>query len=207
MESVQTLSVPSELTGLDVSPADDPVLFWTHQDHRRIVVADWGDLKVLGQRLFKRFIGGRGHWADLQSSLHKLQDPGWPAAAVIGGPVRHVLGYVRPWTIDGQEIVDGSKPVVIARASRRGFYLISPVLVPSVEHGRELLRQLRDEQGISPQDWRCYYGEFPPDPMEKLFMPGSPGVRTELEHELTMTFGPKGRARQAFTRPDVALAG
>jgi hypothetical protein len=95
---------------------------------------------------------------------------------------------------------------MIAKASRRGFYLLSPVLVPSVEHGRALLRHLRDEYGEAPTQWQCYQGEHPEQPVDKLFMAGSTGLRTELEHELTQSFGPAGRARQAFTRPDVQIA-
>lgn len=95
---------------------------------------------------------------------------------------------------------------MIARASRRGFHLISPVLVPSIEHGRELLRTLRDEHGAHPIEWCHYRGEYPDQPMDKLFMSASSGVRTDLERELTETFGPAGRARQAFTRPDAVAS-
>lgn len=168
-----------------------------------MVFSDWGQLKALGRRVFRRYRGGQGHWNNLQSTLHKLEIPGRPAAAVLG---QHVIGYVKPWKLDEHEVLADSEPAMIARASRRGFYLISPILVPSVEHGRDLLRQLRDEHGASPAEWQCYRGEYPGQPMDKLFLSGSSGLRTQLEHELTESFGPAGRARQAFTRPDAALA-
>lgn len=84
--------------------------------------------------------------------------------------------------------------------------MISPVLVDSMEHGRELLRRLRDEHGASPTEWQCYHGELTSQPVDKLFMVGSQGLRTELEHELTQSFGPAGRSRQAFTRPDAVAS-
>jgi hypothetical protein len=195
--------VPTEIDGLQVSPLEDPIFFWALSEHRRIVVADWSDLKTLGRRVFRRFRGGHGHWNNLQSTLLRLETPGRPAAAVFG---RHVLGYVRPWKLDQHEIVAGSEPVMIARPSSRGFHLISPVLVPSIEHGRELLRDLRDARGARPIEWRHYQGEYPDQPMDKLFLSGSSGVRTDLEHELTETFGAAGRARQAFTRPDAVAS-
>lgn len=136
----------------------------------------------------------------LSSGLRFL---GVPPAARFG---QHVLGYVRPWKLADHEIEVGSTPAMIASASHRGFHLISPIVVPSIQHGRDLLRRLRDEHGIVPAEWRCYHGEYPAEPIDKLFLAGSGGVRTDLEHELTQTFGPKGQARQAFTRPD-ALAG
>jgi hypothetical protein len=157
----------------------------------------------LGQRVFGRFRGGKAHWRDLQATLHKLDVPGKSSAAVFKP---HVVGYVRPWVLEDQDLAEDSKPAMIAKASRRGFYLISPVLVPSVEHGRKLLRHLRHEHGASPTEWQCYRGESPSQPMDKLFMAGSAGLRTELEHELTQSFGPAGQARQAFTRPDALLA-
>jgi hypothetical protein len=199
---VPIVGVPEEISGLPVSPAD-PVFFWVLAPKRRMVVADWGQLKVLGRRVFRRFRGGQGHWNNLQSTLLKLEAPGRPSAAVLGP---HVLGYIRPWKVDGHEIEPDTKPVMVARASQNGFYLMSPVVVPSIEHGRELLRTLRDDHGASPEEWGCYFGEYPSDPMEKLFMSGSGGLRTELEHELTQSFGPEGRARQGFALPD-ALAG
>jgi len=195
--------VPAEIDGLQVSPLEDPIFFWVLSEHRRIFVGDWSNLKVLGKRVFRRFRGGQGHWNNLQSTLLRLETPGRPAAAVLG---RHVLGYVRPWKLDGHEIVPGSEPVMIARSSRRGFHLISPVLVPSIEHGRELLRDLRDEHSARPIEWRHYCGEYPDLPMDKLFLSGSSGIRSDLEHELTATFGPAGRARQAFTRPDAVAS-
>lgn len=188
---------------MPVSPAKDPIFFWTLGSRRRIVVSDWGQLKVLGRRVFRRYRGGQVHWNNLQPTLHKLEVPGRPTAAVFN---RHVVGYVRPWVLDGHDLAPDSKPAMIAKASRRGFYLISPVLVRSVEHGRELLRLLRDEHGASPEEWQCYQGELPSQPMDKLFMQGGAGLRTELEHELTQSFGPAGRARQAFTRPDAQIA-
>lgn len=197
------LAPPNEIEGLPVSPAEDPILFWTCGSNRRIVVADWGELKILGRRVFRRYRGGQGHWNNLQAMLHKLEVPGMPAAAVFNG---HVVGYIRPWTLNGQEIAVDSKPAMIAKASRRGFYLINPVLVASIEHGRELLRRLRDQRGASPVEWQCYHGEAPGQVVEKLFMNDSQGIRTELEHQLTQSFGPAGRARQAFTRPDALLA-
>lgn len=195
---------PTELSGLPISPAEDPVFFWTLGPRRRIVVSDWGQLKVLGRRVFRRYQGGQTHWNNLQATLHKLEVPGRPTAAVFN---RHVVGYVRPWVLNDHDLATDPKPAMIAKASRRGFYLISPVLVSSVEHGRELLRSLRDAHGATPAEWRCYSGELPSQPMDKLFMAGSAGLRTELEHELTQSFGPAGQARQAFTRPDALLAG
>lgn len=200
----QHSEVPTEIDGLQVSPLDGPVFFWVLSGHRRIVVGDWSDLKVLGRRIFRRFRGGQGHWDNLQPTLLRLETPGRPAAAVLFG--QHVLGYVRPWKLDGHEILPGSEPAMIARGSRHGFHLISPVLVPSIEHGRELLRDLRDENGARPIEWRHYRGEYPDQPMDKLFPSGSSGIRTDLEHELTETFGPAGRARQAFTRPDAVAS-
>ncbi|HEX5594140.1 MAG TPA: hypothetical protein VFX35_12435 [Solirubrobacterales bacterium] len=199
---METLVQPAEIKGLRASPAD-PVFFWVKEDRRRIVFAEWGQLKVLGRRVFRRYRGGQGHWNNLQTTLHKLETPGRPAAAVLGD---HVLGYIKPWKLDEHELLPGSEPVLIARASRRGFYLMCPVLVPSVEQGRDLLRLLRDEHGAVPHEWQCYQGEYPDQPMDKLFLSGSSGVRTQLEHELTESFGPAGRARQALTRPDAALA-
>lgn len=200
---MEFLARPSELTGLSVSPSN-PIFFWVRSERRRIVVADWGQLKILGRRVFRRFRGGQGHWNNLQTTLRKLEIPGRPVAAIFG---HHVLGYVKPWQLDAHELIPGSQPAMVARASRRGFYLISPILVPSIEHGRELLRQLRDEHGASPKDWQCYHGEYPAQPIDKLFLANSPGLRTELEHELTASFGPEGQARQAFARPDATVAG
>ena len=96
--------------------------------------------------------------------------------------------------------------MIAKRSQGRGFYLISPVLLPGVEHGRELLRRLRDQRGAVPTEWRCYEGEAPDEPMDKLFTAGSGGVRTELEHRLTQSFGPAGQARQALIRPNTLLA-
>jgi hypothetical protein len=200
---MEVVAVPDEIRGLDVTPAEVPVFFWAYRGHRRVVVAEWGELKVLGKRVFRRFRGGQGDWNNLQSTLLRLETPGRPAAAVMG---EHKLGYIRPWVRSGQELSPDSEPALIARASRRGLHLISPLLVPSVEEGREFLRELRDHHGGSPKEWACYYGEFPSQPMDKLFMSGSAGVRTQLEHDLTQCFDAEGRARQAFTRPDVQIA-
>jgi hypothetical protein len=41
---------------------------------------------------------------------------------------------------------------------------------------------------------------------DPMFFWVSGGVRTDLEHELTETFGPAGRARQAFTRTDAVAS-
>ena len=200
---METIAPPAGISDLRVSPAQTPVFFWTNGSNRRIVVSDWAQLKVLGQRVFRRFRGGSAHWRNLQATLHKLDVPGRPSAAIFKP---HVVGYVRPWALEDQNFEAGSKPAMLAKASRRGFYLISPVLVPSVEYGRKLLRHLRDEYGEVPTKWQCYQGELPEQPMDKLFMAGSAGLRTELEHELTQSFGPAGKARQAFELPPAAIA-
>jgi hypothetical protein len=166
-------------------------------------VADWADLKVLGQRVFRHYLGGKGRWLDLQATLHRLIDPGRPTAAIFGD---HVVGFVRPWVFADVEFAPPSEPAMMARASGRGFHLISPLLLANVEDCRRLLRKMSGEEKTSPKEWRCYSGECPADPMGKLFFAGNSGLRTELEHQLTLSFGPEGRARQSYTRPDAARA-
>jgi hypothetical protein len=53
---------PGDIEGLDMNPATEPVFFWALGENRRVVVAEWGQLKVLGQRVFRRFVGGKGRW-------------------------------------------------------------------------------------------------------------------------------------------------
>jgi hypothetical protein len=172
------------------------VVFWSHtEQHRLVIPIGWAEAKALWQRILRRFHGGLRHYTNAQASLGQLAECGVPVSTRFH---EHLVGLVRVY---GHGSLEGLAPVMICKeGGPTGREPRMPILVPSIEVGRNVVRQYRD-CGIRAHDWRCYNGEYLEVSAEKLFRKAPDGSvvgRTQLEEDLVACFGPAGRARQKF---------